>query len=174
MLRRRSRPVRGATHLAACYFSLALSNDAIVGPSRSLAYGQKRDMRLGCEVLLGCPTWMLVTRIVPSPMCPFGALFPRSSQGQPRMSNVIRKLLDTVSGETRTADHADADMQAVLNELAALNGKAIETLEVAAARAQPTPADAVKALLRKQGKDASPGALVPEVTSVERRIEGAA
>jgi acetyl esterase len=101
-------------------------------------------------------------------------IFWQLSQGQPPMSNVFRKFVDTVSGEIHKVDRADADMQDVLNELAALNGKAIETLDVAAARAQPTPADAVKALLRKRGKDISPAALVPDVTSVDRRIEGAA
>jgi acetyl esterase/lipase len=90
------------------------------------------------------------------------------------MSNVFRKLVDAVSSETSTVDHADSDMQDVLNQLASMNGKPIENADVATARAQPTPADAAMALLRKQGKDTSPSALVPEVTSVDRKIEGAA
>jgi acetyl esterase/lipase len=89
------------------------------------------------------------------------------------MSSVIHKIKDAVSGETGTAHHADSDMQAVLNELAALNGKPIETLDAAAARAQPTPADAVRALLRRKRKNSSPGALVTEVTSMDRQIDGA-
>ena len=43
-------------------------------------------------------------------------------------------------------------MQAVLDELAGLGGKAIETLTAEEARKQPTPADAVKKILLKQGK----------------------
>ncbi|MFO0851180.1 MAG: alpha/beta hydrolase fold domain-containing protein [Gemmataceae bacterium] len=50
----------------------------------------------------------------------------------------------------------DPQMKAVLDELAALNPKPIETLTPAAARKQPTPADAVKALLKKQGKPTEP------------------
>ena len=89
------------------------------------------------------------------------------------MSSVIRKLKDIDSGETSTVDRADADMQDVLNELTALNGKPIETLDVATARAQPTPADAAKAVLRKQGRDAAPTALVPGVGSVDGKVDGA-
>lgn len=47
-------------------------------------------------------------------------------------------------------------MQAVLNQLAALGAKPIDTLTVAQARTQPTPADAVKALLVKEGKSTAP------------------
>ena len=72
-----------------------------------------------------------------------------------------------------TAFKADADMQAVLDELAALGGKPIETLTPEAARRQPTPADAVMAVLKKQGKDTSPSALVPGVSSVDRVVGGA-
>ena len=76
--------------------------------------------------------------------------------------------------KTGTRYKADADMQAVLDELASMGGKPIETLTPAEARKQPTPADAVTALLKKQGKDTSPTALVPGVTSVDREIPGAA
>ena len=47
-------------------------------------------------------------------------------------------------------------MQAVLDQLAALGAKPIDTLTVAQARTQPTPADAVKALLAKEGKSTAP------------------
>ena len=72
-----------------------------------------------------------------------------------------------------TAFKADADMQAVLDELALLGGKPIETLSVEEARKQPTPTDAVMSLLKKKGKDISPASLVPGVTSVDRDIQGA-
>jgi acetyl esterase/lipase len=75
---------------------------------------------------------------------------------------------------TGTKYKADADMRAVLEELASMGGKPIETLTPEEARKQPTPADAVMSLLKKQGKDTSPTALVPGVTSVDREIAGAA
>ncbi|MEP7065300.1 MAG: alpha/beta hydrolase [Gemmatimonadota bacterium] len=65
----------------------------------------------------------------------------------------------------------DSDMQAVLDQLAALHGKPIETLSAAEARKQPTPTDAVKALLKKMGKPTAPP---PGVTAVDRTIQGAA
>ena len=67
-------------------------------------------------------------------------------------------------------DRPNAQMKAVLDQLAALGGKPIEDLKPEEARKQPTPADAVKALLKKQGKSASPEA----VGKVEdRKIPGA-
>ncbi len=75
---------------------------------------------------------------------------------------------------TGTKYRADADMQAVLDQLASLGGKPIETLTPAVARLQPTPADAVKALLTKQGRSTEPTELVPGVTSRDRTIPGAA
>ncbi len=50
----------------------------------------------------------------------------------------------------------DPQMQAVLDELAKLGGKPIETLTPAEARKQPTPTDAVMALLKAQGKPTDP------------------
>ena len=74
---------------------------------------------------------------------------------------------------TGTRFKADADMQAVLDELGTLGGKPIETLSPEEARKQPTPADAVMSLLKKKGKDTAPTALVPGVTSIDREIPGA-
>lgn len=51
---------------------------------------------------------------------------------------------------------ADADMQKVLDALASLHGKPIETLTPDEARHQPTPADAVKKVLQEEGKSATP------------------
>ena len=59
------------------------------------------------------------------------------------------------SSETKPPK-ADSDMQVVLDQLAKLGGKPIETLTPAQARKQPSPADAVKALLAKNGKDTAP------------------
>jgi acetyl esterase/lipase len=60
---------------------------------------------------------------------------------------------------------ADKDMKEVLDELAALGGKPLETLTPAEARKQPTLADAEKALLKKQGKSTEP----EEVGKVENK-----
>ncbi len=76
--------------------------------------------------------------------------------------------------KTGTDFSSDADMQAVLDTLAGLNGKPIETLDAVAARKQPSPADAVKALLEKRGKDTAPTKLVPGVTSNDMTIAGPA
>ena len=65
-------------------------------------------------------------------------------------------------------------MQSVLDAHAALGPKPIETLDAAEARKQPTPADAVMAVLKQQGKDTSPTALVPGVTSIDKTIPGPA
>ncbi|TZF91415.1 alpha/beta hydrolase, partial [Cognatilysobacter lacus] len=54
---------------------------------------------------------------------------------------------------------ADAQMQAVLDQLGKLGGKPIETLSAVEARKQPSPADAVKALLTSQGKPTAPEAV---------------
>ncbi len=66
---------------------------------------------------------------------------------------------------------ADADMQAVLDQLGAMHGKPVESLSAAEARKQPTPTDAVKALLAKQGKPAAPP---PGATLTNRMVAGAA
>ncbi len=63
------------------------------------------------------------------------------------------------------------EQQDVLNQLAMLGGKPMETLTPAEARLQPTPGDAVAALLKKNG-----GSTLPEAVAsvVDRTILGAA
>ncbi|MEO7367368.1 MAG: alpha/beta hydrolase [Gemmatimonadaceae bacterium] len=61
----------------------------------------------------------------------------------------------------------DAQMQAVLDELGSMGGKPIEKLTAQEARQQPTPTDAVKALMKKQGKSTAPD---PAVKSVDKSI----
>jgi len=51
---------------------------------------------------------------------------------------------------------ANKQMQAVLDQLQKLGGKPIESLTPEEARKQPSPADAVKALLQSQGKSTAP------------------
>lgn len=55
---------------------------------------------------------------------------------------------------------AAPDMQKVLDALAALGGQPIETLSPAEARLQPTPTDAVKAVMVQQGMSTAPDASV--------------
>lgn len=62
-----------------------------------------------------------------------------------------------------------AQMQAVLDKLASLGGKPIESLPAAEARRQPTPTDAVKALMSDKGMSTAPD---PAVSSVDRTIPG--
>ena len=55
-----------------------------------------------------------------------------------------------------TPTPADAQMQAVLDQLGELGAKPLETLTPEQARAQPSPADAVGAVLKAQGKPTAP------------------
>lgn len=64
----------------------------------------------------------------------------------------------------------DAQMKEVLDKLASLGGKPIETLTPAEARKQPSPADAVKALLKEKGLSTAPE---PVGKVVNRTIPGA-
>lgn len=89
------------------------------------------------------------------------------------MGSAARAADDTME-KTGTRYKADRDMQTVLDALAALNGKPIETLTPAEARLRPTPTEAVMVVLRANGKDTSPTALVKGVTSVDRTIPGPA
>ncbi len=75
-------------------------------------------------------------------------------------------LAQARTSETRTSGppadpmtKLDPDMNAVIVQLGALNGKPIELLSAEEARKQPTPADAVGALLKKQGKSTAPEAV---------------
>ncbi len=68
----------------------------------------------------------------------------------------------TVSAATSKPDR---EMQMVLDALASLGGKPIETLTPAEARTQPTPSDAVAEVLKAQGKEPAPEA----VAKVENR-----
>ena len=76
-------------------------------------------------------------------------------------SNPLRSPAATVASQTSESPSGmsgkpDAQMQQVLNELQALGAKPLHTLSVEEARAAPTPADAVKQVLRKAGKSTAP------------------
>ena len=62
------------------------------------------------------------------------------------------------TGNTATSTPG-AEQKQVLDELGMLGGKPIETLSAVEARKQPSPADAVMALLKKQGKPTTPEAV---------------
>ena len=68
----------------------------------------------------------------------------------------------TVASAAGALPQPDADMKAVLDELAALGAKPVETLTPAQARKQPTPADAVKKVMAKKGLSTAPD---PAVTT---------
>ena len=67
----------------------------------------------------------------------------------PTIGERVSRIIGTVTGDPTA--RADVDMSRVLDELKALNPAPIEDLTPDEARRQPTPADAVKALMAKLG-----------------------
>ena len=70
--------------------------------------------------------------------------------------SIIDKLFGASDKQRTSPAKADAPMQNVLDHLARLGGKPIETLSPEEARRQPTPTDAVKAILQEAIKDEDP------------------
>src|SRR5262245_23326787 len=66
----------------------------------------------------------------------------------------------------------DKDMGQVLDALQLLEPKPIQTLQPEEARAQPTPTDAVKTVLKAQGSSTDPTQLVPGVTTKDIQLPG--
>jgi acetyl esterase len=60
------------------------------------------------------------------------------------------------SEDSGTMERANEDMQAVLEKLQELGAKPVHTLSVEEARSQPTPADAVMAVLEERGQSTAP------------------
>jgi len=83
--------------------------------------------------------------------------FAASRRGLPLLCGaaVVLMAASTANARPMTGPPPAPDMQAVLDQLAAMGAKPFETLTPAQARAQPSPADAVKALMTKQGIPAS-------------------
>lgn len=77
----------------------------------------------------------------------------------------------TLAAEQPEPPKANAEMQAVLDQLQKLGPKPLETLTPEEARKQPTPADAVKAVLKAQGKSDAPEK-VASVKDIEIKTEG--
>jgi acetyl esterase len=82
--------------------------------------------------------------------------------------------VSTAIAKATAAVRADADMKAVLDAQAAMKPKAIEKLTPAEARMQPTPTDAVNAVLKAKGMSTDPEQLVPGVKAMDITVDGAA
>ena len=98
-----------------------------------------------------------MNKLVPSlAAMAFATLSPGLSQAaDPRPVD----LAVAQSKDSGTLDRATPEMKAVIEKLMALGAKPVNTLTVEQARAQPTPADAVKAVLEAAGKSAAPEAV---------------
>jgi len=77
-----------------------------------------------------------------------------------RRISVLFACAVAAASAARPARMPNAQMQAVLDELMQLGPKPLYTLSAPEARQQPTPADAVKQVLRKQGRSTAPDAAV--------------
>lgn len=60
------------------------------------------------------------------------------------------------SADSGTLDRSNPEMRSVIQKLMGLGSKPVHTLDVEAARSQPTPADAVKGVLEDNGQPATP------------------
>jgi hypothetical protein len=100
----------------------------------------------------------------PTPASP-----PQAAQEPATLGEKAGKVLDTVTGKPQAK--ADTDMRRVLDAHADLKPEPIEKLSAVDARKQPSAADAVKALLRKEGKSDAPG---PGVATKDIVVRGAA
>jgi acetyl esterase len=94
---------------------------------------------------------------------------PLGAQKAPSITEKFTNAVKTVTGDP--VSKADYDMRRVLDAHAELNPKPIDELSAGEARKQPTPADAVKALLQKEGKPEGPP---PGVTAKDITYPGAA
>ncbi len=103
--------------------------------------------------LLACSSARAQTAASPVPTP--AAAMPDAPVAEPPFSTVATVAETPDSG---TMKRADKDMATVLKKLGDLGVKPIESRSVEEARAQPSPADAVKAVLKDEGKD--PAALM--------------
>ncbi len=100
---------------------------------------------------------------------------PRTQRGVTTQSadGTLADTRDTAVGVTGsgsfTATVPNRAQQDVLDQLGMLGGKPLETLTPAEARRQPTPTDAVKALLEKSGQSTAPEAVA---SVINRTIPG--
>ena len=73
----------------------------------------------------------------------------------------------SLTAQTPSPAKPNAQMQAVLDKLGSLGGKPIESLSAEEARKQPSPADAVMAILKQDNKDAAEPVSVVENFNIE-------
>jgi acetyl esterase/lipase len=92
-----------------------------------------------------------------------------TGRGAPGNPNPAALFLARALGKLR----ADDDMLAVLDAHAGLKPKAIEKVDVATARANPTIADAIETLLKRQGRSTRSHDRVPGVASMDATVQGA-
>lgn len=92
---------------------------------------------------------------------------PKAAQEPPTLTERATRMVEKITGNPLAK--ADVDMARVMSALSDLNPQPIEKLSAEDARKQPTVADAVKALLQKEGKSAAPE---PGVTTKDVTIEG--
>ena len=97
-----------------------------------------------------------------------------ASLGLAALAGALATTSFMAAAQTPTAPTPSREMKEVLDALASLDPKPIEKLTPVEARKQPTPADAVNAVLKKQDKPTDPQALVPGVKHLDRTIAGAA
>jgi acetyl esterase/lipase len=93
---------------------------------------------------------------------------PVAGQSPPTVAEKLEGAAGKVVGNPNA--NADQDMQRVLDAQAGLNPKPIEELSAEEARKQPSPADGLKALLKKEGKSGE----ISGVSSQDIRYPGAA
>lgn len=94
--------------------------------------------------------------------------FDKDNRHRGEPNPVVNALSNAVA-----ALRADDDQLALARAFDGLRPKAIEKLEPAEARRQPTAADAVKALLQEQGRPTDPAQLVPGVSHRDTTVRGA-
>lgn len=94
---------------------------------------------------------------------------PAAGQKPPTITEKLTTAVKAATGDPLS--HADYDMRRVLDAHAELNPRPIETLSADEARKQPTPADGVKALLKKEEKPTGP---IAGVTAKDITYPGAA
>ena len=89
-----------------------------------------------------------------------------ADQAQPTIKDHLDAAVSTVTGSPMA--NLDVDMKHVLDAMKKLDPKPIPSLSPREARKQPTPTDAVKALLKEQGKPTAPE---PGVTTKDMTYE---
>lgn len=89
---------------------------------------------------------------------------------QPKAAQEPQTVTEKLNAAVGKVSNADVDMKRVIDKLSTLGGKPIEELTAEEARKQPTPTDAVKALLKDEGKSAEPP---PGVATQEIKVDGA-